>query len=164
MLPTLRRADFETMDDAALAWACWEPTARLLRGRSPEMKRAVYEQQSPGRQAFFMVQVLRGHIGDGVLLFLETMSYILERPDTWPALRSGFAFFGGGAMVELLAPMEALFRKVQALGPGAADDPEIKAAARAIDERLPEALAEALRLVAEYIRSHAAEFVRLEEG
>jgi hypothetical protein len=111
-----------------------------------------------------MVQVLREHIGDGVLVFLGTMSYLLERPDTWPALRSGFAFFGAGAMVELLAPMEALFHKVQALGPGAADDPEIKAAAQAIDERLPEALAEALRLVAGYIRSHPAEFVRLEEG
>lgn len=104
--------------------------------------------------------VVRGHAHHGVLHLLAAIDYVLEWPESWPALREGFAFFGANAMAGLLAPMAELYRKLKALGPGAEATPEILAAAGEIDGVLFSYLDEAVRLVAGYIRSHPAEFVR----
>ena len=66
MLVTTKRQVFDSLDHAALAWMCIEPTHLQIRGKTPTMKSQVIAQLTPGQQALLMFHVLYGHAGNSV--------------------------------------------------------------------------------------------------
>lgn len=131
--------------DLTLVEATWAPIARQIRAKSMAVKQAVYEGLNPSQKALYLVEILRGHSAHGVRHMLGVLEPALAQPASWPAIRGGFAFFGAQRMLDLLPAIEALHLA-----------PEAESAA--VDALLPDALDEALHLVAAYIRTHPTEF------
>lgn len=157
MLSRLMPNEPAMLEEDALIWACIGPVMEPLRGKEPAIKARVYEQLNPGRRALFMVQVLKGHAGHGVVALLNQLDYLLG-PATWRELKSGYAYFGAHGMVQLLEDLERLHARLQGTDTQAEERAE---AVRAADQALKLLLPEAVRLVADYIRSHPDEFMQV---
>ena len=170
VLVSLPRLVFDSLDDAALAWACVEPTIRQIRGRSPAVKAAVYAQLTAGQRALLIYGVLRGHSQNGVAQFFGEVGYLVLYVDVWSALRSAMTYFGDDDMRRAVEEMAELYGDVAARPHREANagfdealgaDPRVAATARRLDSTLAALASSTLARVGARIRSDPDEFARI---
>jgi hypothetical protein len=170
MLAIMSRRAFETMDDAALIWACVEPVIAKIRGRDHGVKEAAYAQLTAGQRALMMFQVLRGHSSSGLEEFFRLVPHLPSREGIWRALRKAMRYFGDDAFAQLLLEIEADYRAFMntsadagiegSCAPGNRE--ESLQAVQRHDPPLREAISGAEGLIAARIRSDWGEFLELQ--
>lgn len=176
MLVTMRREMFESLDNAALAWACIEPTIQQIRGKPVKLKQQVYARLSGGQRALLMFWVLTGHAQHGVLQFYSEVSYLLAQADIWQEMKAGMGYFGADDMVRLIEEMEALYRALEAnplpgdtvwhgapAEGGLGNQPELLAAVDRLDIMLRKIAPAAPQRIGAFIRRAPDQFVRIED-
>jgi hypothetical protein len=82
MLVTMKRQAFDSLDPAALGWACIEPTLQQVHGISPTVKSQVLAQLTSGQRALFLFRVLYDHVGDSAADLYCWVSYLLSEAKT----------------------------------------------------------------------------------
>jgi hypothetical protein len=175
----MRQEAFDSPDDAALAWACIEPTIQQIRGKSPTVKARAYEQLTPGQRSLLMFWILRGHTQNGVAQFYDEVGHLLPQLDVWSALKAALSYFGDETMLRVVEEMERVHwawptrsgsertgwpspGRPSGTG-GSGSDPELLETLDRLSAGLLEALPATVRRIGVYIREHPGEFVELRD-
>jgi hypothetical protein len=166
MLVTVKRKDFEALNDISLIWACIEPTIQKVRGKSFTIKSEVYSQLNDGQKALLMFQILYGHTLHGVEEFYCHLSYLLSNKGMWSQLKKGMLYFRAYDMIRLLDEMNTMydnlktgeFSKDEELRNGYFGEIEKDSLSR-LDALLNEILPSTISLVSSHIRSNPEQFV-----
>ncbi|MGE5398016.1 MAG: hypothetical protein ACM3MK_10835 [Chitinophagales bacterium] len=173
MLVTVKRKDFETLDDASLIWICLEHIIQQVRGKNFIVKSEVYSHLSSGQRALLMVQVLYGHTSTGVEEFYSHLSYLLSNQAVWSQLKKGMQYFGDYNMLQVLEKMEVVYKSLKTeefkesaeqhnvLIAGMDKNDELYATISLLNKSLSDILPSTITLVATYIHNNADEFVQL---
>ncbi|MDP4153845.1 MAG: hypothetical protein Q8865_10500 [Bacillota bacterium] len=160
---TVKRKDFEKIDDASLIWMCIEPTIKEIRGKNLAVKQEVYASLNTGLQALLMFQVLYGHTFNGVEEFYTHLSYLLSNDGVWSQLERGMQYFGDMAMVEILQKMHVLFLSINTEKSNNAPGQyaELSKKMMLINESLSKTMPLTIKLVAAYIRNNKDEYMQV---
>ncbi len=173
MLITVKRKDFESLNDISLIWICIEPAMQQARGRNFAVKSEVYAHLTPGQRALFMFQMLYGHTSKGVEEFYSHLSYLLSNDGVWSQLKKGMQYFGDYNMIQILEKMNIVFQSLtteefkesveqhNALIVDIDKNAELSASMSLINKSLSETLPLTIKLVATYIRDNVDEYVQL---
>lgn len=152
----MKRQEFMELDDERLIWVSVEPFIEKARGRSGLEKLKVFGELSDGQRALFMFQVLHGHMEHGTNGFYDHIAYLADQMDIWLALRSGMRYFEAEGMIDLIGKMEKGFAR---RAEGRLDE----AITEGIDEIYRKMIPVLVRDVAQRIRSHPEDFIRLDD-
>lgn len=172
MLVTMKRQAFDSLDPAALGWACIEPTLQQVHGISPTVRSQVLAQLTPGQRALFLFRVLYDHVGDSAADLYCWVSYLLSEAKKWSAIKAGSRYFGDDAMLHLLEEIEGLLEarhqegdalRRDALPWDLDDDPELFASISQLNATFHEIVPTTLKLIGVYIRNNPSEFVLIED-
>lgn len=156
---TVKREDFEILEDDALIWTCIGPTILNIRGRNFSVKSEEYALLNPGQRALLMFRVLYGHSSNGVGELYSHLAYLLVNPGVWSQLKNGVTFFGDDDMAQIIEKMETIY---QGQKEGVFEkNAEVSESLNDLNQALRETLPLSVKLVASYIRSHAEEFVQI---
>ncbi len=165
MFITVKRKDFETLNDVSLIWTCIEPAILQARGKSFTIKSEVFANLTAGQRALFMFQVLYGHISKGVEEFYSHLSYLLSNKGVWLQLIEGMKYFRDYDMVKILEKMDLVFKEIaqqhNALIVSIDKNTELSASMSLINRSLSDTLPSTIKLVATYIRDNTDEFVEV---
>jgi hypothetical protein len=113
MLVTVKRKDFEALNDILLIWKCIEPTIQQIRGKNFVVKSEVYSHLTSGQRALLMFQMLYGHTSNGVEEFYTHQSYLLSNKGVWSQLKKGMQYFGDLDMVQILERMDIVYQSLK---------------------------------------------------
>jgi hypothetical protein len=94
------------LNNAELIWAYVEPIIQQIREKDFEAKLKVYMQLNTGQRALLMLQVLYGHMHNGIAQFYFSIAYLLEELDFWSELKTGLQYFNDIAMLRIIEMME----------------------------------------------------------
>lgn len=154
MLVTVKRKDFEAMNDPSLIWTCIEPTIQKIRGKNFTIKSEAYLQLNEGQKALLMIQILYGHTLHGVEEFYSHLSYLLSNKGMWSQLKNGMLYFGAYDMIRLLDEMNTVYDDLKT-----GKLPSYSTLSR-LDVLLNEILPSVISMVGSYIRSNPEQFVQ----
>ncbi len=172
MLVTMKRQVLDSLDPAALGWACIEPTLQQIHGKKPTVKSQVLAQLTPGQQALFLFRVLYDHAGNSAADLYCWVSYLLKESETWSAIKAGSRYFGDDAMLQLLEEIEGSLEAMHPQGDAPRhdalpwdldDDLELFASMSQLNATFHNIAPETLKLIGEYIRNNPSEFVLIED-
>jgi hypothetical protein len=175
MLVTVKRKDFEALNDVSLIWTCIEPTIQQIRGKNFAIKSEAYSHLNTGQRALLMFQMLYGHTSKGVEEFYSHLSYLLSNKGVWAQLKKGIQYFGDYDMMQILEKMGIGFQSLETkefkesaeqhngLAPGIDKNAELSASMNLLNKSLSDTLPLTIQLVATYIRNHADEFVQIND-
>jgi hypothetical protein len=177
MLVTMTREKFNSLDSAALIWACIEPTIQQIKAKSLEVKAQVSAQLTAGQQALLMFQILYGHtrfqlgqkpIGTAELYGL--IPYLPGQSRIWSSLRSAMGYFKDDAMQHLLEKMESLYLEAEIQHNGTEwysqwTDPEseFRVPIDQLDATFQEIMPSTIDRISNYIRDNPGEFIRFDD-
>jgi hypothetical protein len=171
MLVTMKRKDFEALNDVSLIWTCIEPTIQQVRGKNFVVKSDVYAQLSTGQRALLMFQMLYGHTSNGVEEFYSHLSYLLLNKGVWSQLKNGMRYFGDYDMIQVLEKVELFFQRLKMEEFKDSEEPhnilagfdknaELSASMLLLNRSLRDTLPSTTKRVATYIRENVNEFVQ----
>ncbi len=172
MLITVKRKDFEALNDVSLIWTCIEPAIQQVRGKNFAVKSEVHAHLTAGQRALLMVQMLYGHTSKGVEEFYSHLSYLLSNKGVWSQLKKGIQYFGDYDMVQILEKMDMVFQRLNTeefkdseeqhtiLITDIDKNAELSASMSFLNKSLSDTLPLTIKLVATYIRNNADEFVQ----
>ncbi|MHB8061929.1 MAG: hypothetical protein ACYDG2_04725 [Ruminiclostridium sp.] len=175
MLVTVKRNEFEALNDVSLIWTCIEPTIQQIRGKNFVVKSEAYSHLTTGQRALLMFQMLYGHTSKGVEEFYFNLSYLLINEGVWSQLKKGMQYFEDYDMVQVLEKMDIVFQsqKTEEFEKSAeqhkvliADtdkNAELSASMSLLNKSLSDTLPLSIKLVATYIRDNADEFVQFSD-
>lgn len=172
-LVTVKKQDFDSLDDERLGWACMEPTFLQIRGKDMTVKTQVISQLTKGQQALCMFRVLYDHAKNSVSEYYAWISYLLDKPGYWSGVTDGLRFFGDTSMIRLLEKtkevLEARNHKMGVLWSEATfkdldHDNELLTAVSLLFERFQEIALDSLKQISMYIRSNPQDFVEIENN
>ncbi len=170
---TVKRKDFEALNDVSLIWTCIGPTIQQIRGKDFVVKSEAYAPLNPGQRALLMFQVLYGHTSNGVEEFYSHLSYLLINKAVWPQLKKGMKYFGDYDMVQILEKMDIAYQSLKVDEYNENTEPhsvyitgtykkaELSESLSNINKSLSDTLPLSIKLVASYIRDNVNEFVQL---
>ncbi|WP_223069433.1 hypothetical protein [Paenibacillus caui] len=101
-LVTMKQADFDTMSDERLGWACVESTLLSIRGKDVATKTQAITSLNRSQQALCMFRVFYDHAKDSASEYYSWVSYLLQAPGYWPGVIGGLRYFGDENMIQLL--------------------------------------------------------------
>ncbi|OKP96404.1 hypothetical protein [Paenibacillus sp. P46E] len=162
------RKEFNSLTDERLGWVCMEPTFKLIRGKSPEVKAAAIKQLGKGQTALCMFRIMYDHSYKSSAEFYAWSSYLLDQQGTWNGVLEGVRFFADDAMFELLEETrKRLETRNRRLGLGWGDarlndietDAELLEIVNGLYARFKRLIPNTHNVIAEYIRAHPDEFV-----
>ncbi len=172
---TIKRKDFETLNDVSLIWTCIGPTITQIRGKDFVVKSEAYAPLNPGQRALLMFQVLYGHSSNGVEEFFSHLSYLLINKGVWSQLKKGMKYFGDYDMAQILEKMDIVYQSLKAEDYNENTElhsvyttcvyknAELSESISNINKSLSETLPLSIKMVASYIRENTHEFVQLIE-
>jgi hypothetical protein len=79
-LVKIRRQEFDSLEDAALGRACFEPIIPKIRGKDNVVKAQVYKQLTTGQQALFMFNAYYNHASNSLAEFYWWTAYYPAQP------------------------------------------------------------------------------------
>jgi len=157
-LKTMKRKEFESLDDISLVWECIEPVIQPIRGSDIRVKLTVYEKLAPPQRALMMFQVLYGHTHGGITQFYNHFTHILTKPGVWQQFKAGLKYFGDNNMSQILEEMEEAYKLAVSKQDG---EQELYVTINQLDARFREAVPETVKQVGQYIRNHPEDFARI---
>ncbi len=169
MLVTVKRKDFEVMNDISLIWTCIEPTIQQIRGKNFEIKSKAYASLNLGQRSLLMFQMLYGHTSNGAEEFYTHQYYLLSNEGVWSQLKKGMQYFGDYDMMFILEKMEMDFKSQKTEEYiNAVEQPsilfnkytELSSSKSNLNKLLRDAFPSSIKLVATYIRNNTGEFVQ----
>jgi BMFP domain-containing protein YqiC len=172
-LITVKRKDFEALNDVSLIWTCIEPTIQQIRGKNFVVKSEAYASLNPGQRALLMFQVLYGHSSNGIEEFYLHLSYLLSNKEVWSQLKNAMRYFKDYDMAQILEKMDIVFQSLTAeefnenaeqhnvLITSVNKNAELSESISILNKSLSETLPLSIKLVASYIRDNVDEFVQL---
>ncbi len=168
MLVTMKRQGFNSLDPAALARACIEPTLQQVHTINPTVKSQVLAQLTPGQRALFMFRVLYDHAGDSAADLYYWVSHLLGEAKTWSAIKAALRYFGDDAMPQLLEELEARHHQADAgrrdaLPWDLENDPELFTSMSQLNATFHEIAPATFKLMGTYIRNNPGDFVLIED-
>ena len=151
-----------------LVRACMEPVIGRMRRKSPVAKEQAYEEITEGQRAVFLFMMAADHASASIIDYYCWLSHLIGEEDTWFAVKASLAYVGAHTMLSLWEETESLvLARWQEAGLRLAarpDDLDEDQALRAAIERQYAAFSAELprvfALLAAYIRTRPAEFVR----
>lgn len=171
-LVTMKQAEFDTLSDERLGWACVEHTLLGVRGKNAEAKEQVITSLNRSQQALCMFRVFYDHAKDSASEYYSWVAYLLQTPGYWPGVIGGLRYFDDQSMLQLLedtkqvieernnrlnVPMEiASFKDLE-------QDIELSHAVNRLYERFQEIVPESLKRISTFIRENQQDFVILEK-
>ncbi|MFC3746747.1 hypothetical protein [Paenibacillus sp. GCM10012306] len=170
-LVTVKRQDFDSLDDERLGWVCMEPTLMQIRGKNMSVKTQVISQLTEGQRALCMFRVLYDHAKNSVREYYAWISYLLDTPGYWSGVTGGLRFFSDTSMITLLEETKAVLEaRNTTLGVQWSDatfkdldqDHELLATVTLLFERFLELSQGSLQQISAYIRFNPQEFVIIE--
>jgi hypothetical protein len=171
-LITVKRKDFESLNDVSLIWTCIQPAIQQVRGKNFAVKSEVYAHLTSGQRALLMFQVLYGHTSKGIEEFYSNLSYLLSNKGVWSQLKKGMQYFGDYDMVQILEKMDIVFQSIKTeefkesaeqhnvLIARIDKNAELSASMSLLNKSLSDTLPLTIKLVATYIRDNVDEFVQ----
>lgn len=171
MFVTMKRHEFESMDDYPLSWACIEPVIQQVKGKDNTVRTQVYSQLSMGQQALMMFMVLYNH-AHSVEEFYWYSCYFRSQPKVWSAIESSMDFFADDAMLEVYEKLEGTVQNRLYLQDHTEQeisindletDSDLHAAFSQIHSEYRHFAVNTLRRIGTYIRSNPIEFAVLED-
>lgn len=110
MFVKMSRQVFDSLEDAALGEACFEPIIPVIRGKDISVKTQVYEQLGTGQQALFMFYAFYNHAIKSLDEFFWWSAYYLAQPKAWSEVKVGLRYFKADALLKLLDEMEGILK------------------------------------------------------
>lgn len=170
MLVTMKRPVFDSLDHAALVWACIEPTIEQIRGKDLTVKSKVYKQLTTGQRALLMFWFLYGH-ARWTAEFYWIVSYYISELKVWSGIKNGIRYFGDEAMFRIYEEIEGVLEaRSQEIGESREvsvldldDDPKLFTTVDRIHEMYHKITPETIKRISMYIRNNPNEFVLLED-
>ena len=94
MIVTMKQAEFDTLSDERLGWACVEPTLLGIRGKDAATKAEAITSLNRSQQALCMFRVFYDHAKDSASEYYYWVSYLLETPGYWLGVTGDCAIWG----------------------------------------------------------------------
>ncbi|HZS78084.1 MAG TPA: hypothetical protein VFA41_15850 [Ktedonobacteraceae bacterium] len=167
MLVTMKRQTFDSLDDAALANACIEPTVEYLHADISRVKSHVLTQLTPGQQALFLFRAFHDHAGKTASDLYFWVSSIFPSDKMWRGTQGALRYFGDEAMLQLLQEITGVVEARQQqsdIQPWELEaDPAFFALMSRLNEQFHELVPATFERMGKYIRSQPDEFVVLED-
>lgn len=101
-LITMKQADFDSMSDERLGWACVAPMLLSIRGKDAATKAQVISSLNSSQQALCMFRVFYDHAHVSASEWYGWVSYLLHTPGYWSSVIQGLSYFGDARMIQLL--------------------------------------------------------------
>lgn len=168
---TIKRREYEALDDIALIRACMDSTIREIQGKSFEIKSKAFKRLEAGERALLLFLMLYGHTEGGIAEFF-CLSYLLSKGSVWHEFKYGIRYFGDYTLLNLIDEMEEVYAHIKKhCGKNGPEHPEdihiiedtdLQAAIKRLDKRMLDILPISVRLIGLYIRKHPHEFLKIE--
>jgi hypothetical protein len=171
-LITMKQADFDSMSDEQLGWACAEPMLISIRGKDAETKTKVIGSLNPSQQALCMFRVFYDHARGSTGELYAWVSYLLQAPGYWQGVTNSLSYFGIQQMEELLEDTKRVieeqeqrssertefhpFRSLESNG-------ELSKQVASLYTRFQALERDSLHQISAFIRANPQHFVRIEE-
>lgn len=172
MLSSLKRSDFDSIDDSNLGAACFEPFIPFIRGKNIKVKEELYQKLTTGQKALFMFKAYYNHANKSLAEFYWWSAYYYAQPKSWAAIKAGLQYFGADGFYRLVEEIETV---LEARGfPNNLDDftvsyNDIEKDHQLLSEIEPlhklfiQFSPETLKKIGKKIRSNPSEFIQFEE-
>ena len=148
MFVTMKRHDFDSLEQEALGLACIQPTLLRIRAKDLTVKEQAYSELTQGQQMLMMFRVIHGHVGESADQLFAWVNYLLrEEPRTWAAFQHAMVLLGDAEMLEWTAEIEQRDETAQ----------------ERLHARYHELAVQTNQRIAEYIRAHQEQFVVFED-
>ncbi|MBS4196310.1 hypothetical protein [Lederbergia citri] len=102
---------FSSIDNIELGKACFAPIIPMIRGKSIEIKKQIYNQLSPEQKDLFMFSVYYNHAEKSLYEFYWWSAYYYAQPDAWIELKRALIHFKAKSMLCILNELEDFFRE-----------------------------------------------------
>lgn len=172
MLISLKRDDFETMDDTVLGAACFEPFIPFIRGKDMKVKEELYQKLTSGQKALFMFKAYYNHANKSLAEFYWWSAYYYAQPKSWSAIKTGLQYFGADAFHRLIEDVEKVLevrgypKNLENFTVSYNDidkDHQLLSAIDPLHNMFNEISPETLKIIGEKIRSIPSEFIKFDE-
>src|SRR5579884_942254 len=167
MLVTMRRQTFDSLDDAALANACIDPTIQWLHEKVSRVNTNFLMELTPGQQALFLFRAFLDRAGSTASDQYFWVSHILTEEKMWRGTQGALRYFGDEAMLQLLQEIAGVVEARQQqsdIQPWELEaDPAFFALMSRLNEQFHELVPATFERMGKYIRSQPDEFVVLED-
>ncbi len=168
---TMKQAEFDTLSDERLGWACVESTLLGIRGKDATTKAETISSLNRSQQALCMFRVFYDHAKDSASEYYSWVSYLLETPGYWLGVTGGLRYFGDQSLLLLLEDTKQIIDErnkplnVQ-MGVGSINleqDNELSHTVDRLYGRFQEIVPDSLKRISSFIRSNQQDFVIIEK-
>lgn len=170
-LVTMSQADFDSMSDERLGWACVESALLSIRGKNPATKKEVIAGLNRSQQALCMFRVFYDHAKDSASEYYAWVSYLLQAPGYWPGVIGGLRYFGDENMTMLLEDTKRVIEErnhklnrqmTSAAFKDLEQERELSETVERLYEKFQEMVPDSLKRIRTFISSNPQDFVTIE--
>ncbi|WP_236343293.1 hypothetical protein [Paenibacillus plantiphilus] len=171
-MATMKRNEFETMEDQTLCSACFAPLISAFKNLrvSGGDERAFYGSLTDGQQALFMFRIYYDHAIQSPEELYWRSAYYHAQPAIWSSLKNTLPLIGELGILQLVEEIEGFLvgrdyaRSLDCFDATVQDlehDPELLSSFNAFYGRLQLVTSSSFTSLAGYIRTHANDFMQL---
>ncbi|GIN10905.1 hypothetical protein J26TS2_07720 [Shouchella clausii] len=170
-LVTMNQADFDSMSDERLGWACVEQALLSIRGKDGATKKQVISSLNRSQQALCMFRVFYDHAKDSASEYYSWVSYLLQTSGYWQGVIGGLRYFGDENMILLLEDTKQMIEErnhklnipmTSASFKDLEQDRELSKAIERLYGKFLEIVPDSLNRISMFIRSNPRDFVTIE--